>query len=196
MTQALAVAILAGGHSKRMGSDKSFALLDGRPLLEHVIEHVTALDLPLILIANDVERYQPFGLPVFSDLLPEKGSLGGIYTAISVSQAEYTLCVACDMPFLNPALLGHLVSLRQDYAAVVPRVANRAQGLHALYQQTCAPALRSALDQDRLRIGEFLQTIRTRYVEEDDLRLLDPDLRSFTNMNTPEELRSIRDRRS
>lgn len=188
MSSSITIAILAGGHSKRMGSDKSFVMLHGRPLIQHVIDRVAVLAVPIILIANDLTRYQTLGLPVFSDTLADKGSLGGIYTALCSSQTEAVLCVACDMPFLNPALLYYLMTLFQGFDAVVPQIADRPQGLHAIYHKTCLPTMRDALEQDRLKVGDYLRQRHVHYVGEYDLRRHDPELKSFTNVNTSEDL--------
>ncbi|MFQ3568760.1 MAG: molybdenum cofactor guanylyltransferase, partial [Aggregatilineales bacterium] len=109
------LAIVAGGKSTRMGRDKSFVPLNGRPLIEHVLERTRDLgQAETILIVNQPALYAHLGLPMFADLLPDKGSLGGIYTAIHHSGTPYTLCVACDMPFLNARLLRYQVSLAPD----------------------------------------------------------------------------------
>lgn len=191
MNPEITIAILAGGHSERMGTDKSFVMLRGQPLIQHVIDRVAALALPTILIANDRARYQGFGLPVFSDVLENKGSLGGIYTALSASQTEAVLCVACDMPFLNADLLRYLISLLQDVDAVVPQVDDRPQGLHTIYHRACLPTMRQALERHQLKVGGYLWQMRVRYVAESDLRRYDPDLKSLTNINTREDLERV-----
>lgn len=81
-----------------MGTDKSFVRLNGKPLLQHVVERVAELKLPVILIANEIEKYRNFGLPVVPDVIVNAGSLGGIYTAVQHGDVEWTVCVACDMP--------------------------------------------------------------------------------------------------
>src|SRR5215207_5776636 len=97
----ISAAILAGGQSRRMGADKSFMLLDGRPIFEHVLTCVRELELPILLVTNSRKKYTAYHLPMTPDVLPGQGSLGGLYTAIWSSTTEFTLCVACDMPFLN-----------------------------------------------------------------------------------------------
>src|SRR5438477_6072065 len=98
MYNSASVAILAGGGSSRMGTDKSFVKLNGKPLFECVLERVSALGVPIILIANQPDRYAAYKLPTYVDLMPNCGSLGGLYTAIHYSPTASTLCVACDMP--------------------------------------------------------------------------------------------------
>lgn len=183
------LAIVAGGKSTRMGRDKSFVPLNGRPLIEHVLERTRDLgQAETILIVNQPALYAHLGLPMFADLLPDKGSLGGIYTAIHHSGTPYTLCVACDMPFLNARLLRYQVSLAPDYDVVVPRVEQYPEGLHAVYSQSCLPAIRSRLAADRLKVIGFYQEVRVRYLDEQEWQRFDPEGLSFRNINTPGEL--------
>lgn len=177
-------AILAGGASRRMGRDKSFVLVNGKPMIQHVIEQVSVLALPTMIITNTPEPYAVFGLPCYTDTVPGSGSLGGLYTALAHSSAAYTLCVACDMPFLNPSLLRHLLYLSDGCDAVVPVTDGRSHGLHAVYSQRCLPAVQAQIQTGNLRISELYQTLQVRYVTQDELTTFDPGLRSLRNLNT------------
>lgn len=188
----VAVAILAGGQSRRMGTDKSFVLLDGQPIIQRVIARVRALELPLLLIANDAARYGGLGLPLYGDVLPGSGSLGGVYSALYHSPAPYTLCVGCDMPLLEPALLRFLIAQRQGYDIVTPVVGGRPESLHAVYSQSCLPVMRQQIEQQQLKINRVHDLLHTLRVEEAALRRYDPALRSFMNVNTPDDLARIR----
>ena len=186
------IAILAGGQSRRMGTDKSFVRLNEKPLLQHVIERVSALQLPLVLIANDPAKYADFGLPVITDVLPNAGSLGGIYTAVQHGDAEYTLCVACDMPFLNPMLLDHMISVSTGYDAVVPIIGEHPQGLHAIYRKTCLAPMLKEVENNHLKIRDFYMLVNTHRIGETSLRQYDQQLKSFVNVNTPEALEAVK----
>ncbi len=188
MTEAITVAILAGGHSSRMGTDKSFVPLLGKTMIEHVLERVSAVSSQIILITNKPDDYASLGPPMFTDIVPEKGSLGGLYSAVTCSTTPYTLCVACDMPFLNPALLNHLIALREGYDVIVPRINGFPEALHALYSKNCLEPMRERIEQNRLKAIGFYGNVRVRFVEESEVRPIDPDLRSFINVNTPEHL--------
>lgn len=191
MNDAVSIAILAGGQSSRMAQDKSFVKLADKPLIAHVIEHVQALDLPIMIIANQPEAYQVFGLPVLTDILPNRSSLAGLYSAIYHSPSEYTLCVACDMPFLNPNLLNYLISLCTNNDAAVPIIGGHPQGLLAVYRKTCLAPMRQQLEQNRLKVRDLYTLLRTCWIEETSLRQYDSDLNSFVNVNTPEVLQSV-----
>lgn len=183
------VAILAGGNSRRMGTDKSFALLGDKTIFEHVLSRIQSLELPTILITASPEKYAQYTLPMYEDSLPGKGALGGLYTAIQVSESDFTLCVACDMPFLNVVLLQYLLELcSSDWDVVVPRIEGRSEVMHAVYNKNCLEAIREQLTQGKLRASGFYDSVRVRYVDEAVIRQFDPDLRSFMNVNTPDDL--------
>jgi len=118
----VSIAILAGGQSKRMGTDKSLLVMRGVPILSHVLTQTGKLGLPITLVTNSPEKYADYNVPMIADILPGNGSLGGLYTAIASSSADYTLCVACDMPFLNAELLRDLIERRATWDVVVPRI--------------------------------------------------------------------------
>lgn len=189
----LTVAINAGGKSTRMGTDKSFVPLLGKPMIEHVLERVSDLgQLETILVTNQPDLYAHLGLPMFSDALPDKGSLGGIYTAIVNSRGDTTLCVACDMPFLNPALLRHMIALiTPETGVIVPRVDGYPEGLHAIYGRRCAEPIRRKLEAGRLKIIGFYDEVPVRYLDEAEWQPFDSRGLSFRNLNTPDDLREV-----
>lgn len=187
----VSAAILAGGQSRRMGTDKSFILLDGKPLIRHVIDQLEPLAIPMIIITNQPEKYTQFSLPLFKDAIPDKGSLGGLYSAVSYSQADYTLCVACDMPFLNTNLLRFLIEQRQGFDATVPRIGEHPEGLHAVYHKNCLPFMQKQVEQQRLKITEFLAQIEVNWVDEAAIYPFDPQMKSFINLNSPNDFTKL-----
>src|SRR5438477_5645141 len=114
----LTVAVLAGGRSSRMGTDKSFVRVLGRPLIEHILAQAEGLGDETLIVTNQPQDYAYLGLPLFGDVLPDKGALGGLYSALHSAGGRHILCIACDMPFLVRDLLDYLVSLRSEAEAV------------------------------------------------------------------------------
>lgn len=190
----LSVAIIAGGKSVRMGRDKAFVKLAGKPLIQHVIERSRNLDqTETILIANQPERYRHLGFAMYRDVCPNKGSLGGIYTALTYAQSPHTLVIACDMPFIKTELLRFMIAqISDDIDIVAPRVGGYPQGLHAIYSQSCRQPIQEQLAANRLKVIRFYDRMRVRYLDEADYGLYDVDGRSFVNLNTPEDLRRAR----
>lgn len=190
MLPGLTVAILAGGKSSRMGTDKSFVRALGRPLIEDVLAQVAGIGAETIILTNRPEDYGTLGVPLFTDVLPDKGALGGIYTALHSSSQPHTLCVACDMPFVVRPLLDYLISLVPDANtdAVVPRLNGEAEPFRAIYSRVCLGPIRAALDAGKMRVISFFPDVRVRFVDEPEIDRFDPQHLSFFNVNTPEDL--------
>jgi molybdopterin-guanine dinucleotide biosynthesis protein A len=184
---------MAGGKSSRMGTDKSFVPLLGKPMIQHVIERLADLGQDeTLLISNRPDDYGHLGLPIYKDVIPEKGSLGGIYSALHHSRNIYTLVVACDMPFVRPALLSYMIELLKEdtFDVIVPRVEGYPEGLHAVYSQNCMIPIRQKLDANHLKVIRFYEEVRVRYLDEPEYGRFDPHGLSFKNINTPDELQA------
>lgn len=193
--RAVSAAIMAGGKSRRMGADKAWLDVgDGRPIVQRVIDVLSEVADDVLIVAND-ERYAALGPRVVPDRWPEGGALGGIGTGIGAAEHERVLVVACDMPFLRAPLLRYLVERSDGVDAVVPRIAGEHETMHALYTKACLAPIERALAAGKMRVISFFDEVHVRALDEHDLRPLDPGLRSFTNVNTPEELAAARERR-
>jgi len=186
----LTVTILAGGRGSRLGGvDKAALDLNGRPLLEHVLAAVSPLAREILVVANDDRLASDPRLTVIRDPEPHAGVLPALLAALDTASSELMLLVACDMPFLDRALIETLVRLAEQQDVVMPKVEGREQPMHAIYRvAACRAAVRAALEQGRRRMIAFLDDVRTLTVEEPDLRRIDPQLRSFFNVNTPDDL--------
>jgi len=181
-------AILAGGRSTRMGTNKALLEFGGVRIIEGLLSKIRSLFPEILIIANEQAVYADLGVPVIPDRIPEKGSLGGIYTAVYHSTFPQAFCIACDMPLASPAVIAHLRGLAPGYDVVVPRTAEGYQPLHAVYGKTCLPHMEEMIRADRLKIDRLFPLVRVRTVEEAELRRLDPSLGCFINVNTREEL--------
>jgi molybdopterin-guanine dinucleotide biosynthesis protein A len=188
----LTVAILAGGRSSRMGTDKSFVRVLGRPLIEDILAQVTGLGGETLIVTNRPNDYAYLGMPLFTDVLPDKGALGGLYSALHSASRRHVLCIACDMPFVVPPLLDHLIQLIPEGDAIVPRLAGEAEPFRAVYSRACLGPIRAALDAGRMRVISFFPDVRVRYVDEAEIDRFDPRHLSFFNVNTPADLEQAR----
>lgn len=188
MKPAITISILAGGQSRRMGRPKSFVHLAGKPLIQHIFDRISAFNYPIQVIANDPEAFEQFSYPVFPDTLTGKGALGGIYTSLIYSQTPYTLCLACDMPFVNADLIAYLMTCVSNQDAVVPLVNEYPQGLHTIYHQRCCRIIEDQIAQDDLRLSRLFDRLNTHFIPEIQLRHIDPALHAFLNLNTPQDL--------
>jgi molybdopterin-guanine dinucleotide biosynthesis protein A len=180
--------ILAGGNSLRLGQEKALIDTGGQLLIERVVHRLGRVVDRIVLVTNDPERYAFLGLPMVGDIYPGIGTLGGLHAGLAAIEAPYGLAVGCDMPFLNPALLRYMISLRVGCDAVMPRVGRYREPLHALYARTCAARFAQAIEAGQRRIMHALNGMRVCYVERDAIVGYDPQLRSFLNVNEPEDL--------
>lgn len=176
-----------------MGQDKALVPLRGKPMLAHVIEHTSDLGQAMtILITNRPDDHAIFKLLMYGDVLPNQGSLGGIYSALHYSPTETILAVSCDAPFVSADLLRYLLSLRgvdgAEYDVIVPRVEGYPEGLQAIYKKTCLTPIRSRIAAGKLNVIGFYPDVKVRYVDEAEYAPYDPRRLSFFNVNTPEEL--------
>jgi molybdopterin-guanine dinucleotide biosynthesis protein A len=181
----ISVAVLAGGQSERMGRDKAFIEIGGRPIIERILICVESLTDDVLISTNSPEKYSQYGLRNISDIYPNKGALGGVYSALEAATHPYVLILACDMPFLNIALLRHLINLAPTADAIVPIFKlQRPEVLHAVYGKRCLPVVKSRLLTNQLRIADFFDDLSVRYVRRDEIARFDPYFHTFFNVNT------------
>jgi molybdopterin-guanine dinucleotide biosynthesis protein A len=184
------IAIQAGGESRRMGQDKALLPFLGKPLIQRVINRVASLGDELIITTNTPENYLLFKVPLFQDLLPGYGALGGLYTALSVCRFPVVYVVACDMPFVNTGILVRSFEIleAENADAVIPKTANGFEPFHAVYRRNaCLPAIKDALMSGEKRLISWFSQARVVAFPESELRLHDPQGLAFMNLNTRED---------
>jgi molybdopterin-guanine dinucleotide biosynthesis protein A len=206
MAELLSLVINAGGESRRMGRSKALLPLPpyGEPLIRHVLRRLAPLvtgntiivtgDPQLVAVLNPVD-----GVRCIPDHYPDAGPLGGMATGLR-NVSGWALMIACDLPLVDLAVCQYLVELAHEaesdatwpWLAVVPVVDTIRQPLHAVYHRQALPALEKQLAAGERRAASFLVDIPVRWVTEAELQPFDPYLRSFVNVNTPEEWAAVR----
>jgi len=186
----LTVCIQAGGQSSRMGEDKALKTFLGRPLIQRVAERLSAIADELIATTNHPEAYAFLNLPLFSDLIPGRGALGGLYTAIASAKHPIVAVVACDMPFASPSLLeaASRLLVQEEADVVIPKSEEGYEPLHAVYRrETCLPAIDAAIEADQWKVIAWFPQVKVRVLTTDETKHFDPSGLAFWNVNTPEE---------
>jgi len=190
----ITIVVQAGGESRRMGQNKALLSFLGQPLIARVIERVRGLADEVLITSNTPEEMRFLNLPVFEDVLPGSGALGGLYTALLAARHPLVMVVACDMPLIRAELLAEQARLLQVEGAdvVIPVSAEGWEPLHAVYRrETCLPAVKAALDAGQRRMISWFDAVKVRRMEPEETRRLDPQGRSFLNVNTPEEFTAV-----
>ena len=185
--------ILAGGKSTRMGEDKALIEVGEVPLFERAYRVLREIFSEIIIVANDARPFENYEARLQKDIISDKGALGGLYTGLFHSQSHHAFCAACDMPLLNPRLIKYMAEERDEYDVIIPRTRDGLHPLHAIYSKRCLNPMRQLLNRDDLRIVNFFPQVTVRYIEEMEIRELDPHMRSLINVNTEEEMEAVRD---
>ena len=189
--------VLAGGKRSRLGHDKILETVGNRSLLQWVVFHLSFFNSSIIIVTAREQSSLPSisypKLTVVTDIYPGKGALGGIYTGLAVSDSFYNLVVACDMPFLNRALLSYMMQLSADFDLVVPRWDNMVEPLQAVYSKGCLASIEYLLKQGNLRIAELFNLVKVGYVEAEVIDRFDPNHLSFFNINTEADLEKAKE---
>jgi molybdopterin-guanine dinucleotide biosynthesis protein A len=186
--------LLAGGNSRRMGEDKRYLVVGEQTLLERGLAVLRSIFQEVLVVIAQDSLPLKVAARVVRDLVPDCGSLGGLYTGLTQATTPYIFVAACDMPFLDPAVITQFTSRRASADIVIAKLAARLHPMHALYSKGCLPVLEQMIRTRQLKIQEMLShaSLHVGYVTEADLLTVDPSGRSFYNVNTPADLEAAR----
>lgn len=193
----ITAAVLAGGKSKRMGRDKLFIEVEGRRLLQRVLDILELIfdDIMIVVSATEtgetLEKFNWVRHRIVQDLIPDKAAMGGLYTGLYYAASDRLFAVGGDMPFLSKNLIKYIVS-RDDYDIVIPRTSKGLHPLHAVYSKNCLPVARAMIEEGDLSISSLVRKMGRYEVSEKEILQVDPDLISLINVNTSEDLEIIK----
>ena len=162
----------------------------GRPLIQRVVDRLTPIADEILVTTNNPEDYRFLNLPLFQDLKPGRGALGGLYTALSSATHNVVATLACDMPFASASLLEAAVRLlvQEDADVVIPDSGGGLEPLHAVYRrETCLPAVESAIETDKWRLISWFPKVKLQILQPEEIKTYDPSGLAFWNLNTPKE---------
>jgi molybdopterin-guanine dinucleotide biosynthesis protein A len=184
--------IVGGGRGLRLGGQRK-ALLDvgGRPIIARLLDALAPLVDEVLVLADDRTLETLGGVRLVLDAQPHAGVLPALAQGLATARGEVCLVVASDMPFVSRAAFEHLLTVQRHVAAdaVVPRIDGVLQPMHMVVRRAPAlQAVRTALASGEQRLFKALLAVHPHEVEADELRALDPDLRTFFNVNTPDDL--------
>lgn len=173
-----------------MGEDKALKSFLGRPLIQRVIDRMSSIADELIVTTNRPDDYRFLDIRLVPDLKPDRGALGGLYTAIASASNPLVAVVACDMPFASAELLeaAARLTVQEEADVVVPRSGEGYEPIHAVYRRaTCLPAIETALNSDMWKVIAWFPQVKVRVLTSDEIKRYDPAGLAFWNVNVPEE---------
>jgi molybdopterin-guanine dinucleotide biosynthesis protein A len=184
--------ILAGGRSRRMGSNKALLPYRGGLFIEAIHRQLAALFPEVLLVTNAPEQYDFLPCRKAGDIYPDMGALAGLHSGLHHSSTPHIFAVACDMPYLDDRLIRYLVGQRHKGDLVIPEVEGGLEPLHAVYARKCLPHMEASLAANRRRIISFFDRVNLVIVDRGISAAFDPEFRSFSNINTPDDYYALR----
>lgn len=179
--------VLTGGKSSRMGRPKALLPFDGEPLIVHVVRALKKMFAETVVVAAPDQELPSLPAVLVRDEVAYQGPVSGIYHGLKAATKEVCFVTSCDAPFLNLQLISQLLAQISDCDVVVPYWQQRFQPLHAVYRTSVVPLLKDQLERGELRPIFLYDKVRTRKIQGDEIRQLDPEGWSFLNMNSPAE---------
>lgn len=183
--------ILTGGKSSRMGQDKALLSIGGVQLIRRILDVFGTLFDEILVVTNKTGRHAGSGYREVTDIIPDCGPLGGIYTGLSYASSDRIFVASCDLPFIKESTVKIVISEPVSYDIVVPDDGRRLHPLHAVYSRKCTPYIRKWLDNGFYNVTKFINEVEglsVRKVQISEIAAVDPDLKSFFNMNTQADL--------
>ncbi len=191
---AITGAILAGGENRRMGTDKAFLKLGDFTFLEWVYSAISKVCEEVFIITDDPTKYLSFPANVVQDLIPKKGPLGALYTALFFSSTSHTILCPIDTPLIHPEVLVCIMgSCSKKHDIVLPRTPDGTNPLHGVYSQKVIGKVEEYIMKGNLQVRAIFPHFRVHEVLWEEFLPFDKELRSFWNINTPEDLSQVTD---
>lgn len=191
-------AILAGGENRRIPHIKGLLKVNGVTIIERNLHILREVFNEVVISTNSPEIYFPFGVSLIGDIINKKGPMTGIFSVLIATAADAVFVVACDMPFVKGDLIRYmkdrfedLSSSGRDPDALIPRSRNGTEPLLGIYTSRLKERMGESLAQGRNGLYSFLSEVETVYIEEKEIRDIDPQGLSFININTLEDYERI-----
>lgn len=181
--------VLAGGESRRMGTDKAFFEIEGVPMIERVLHALSACCSEVLIVAKEPSAYEHLPARVVPDRSALQLPLVGVTSGLQAASMPWAFVAACDMPYLSPDAVRLLAGLAEGHDAAVPRVEGRWHPLHAVYATSTLPLFEAHLAAGERRMWAAVEALRVRQVTAVELEAVDPGLRTLCNVNTAQECR-------
>lgn len=188
--------ILAGGENRRFPKIKGFIKSGNSTIIERNLVLLGELFDEVFINMNMPKVYSYLGVPLIGDVLPSRGPMSGIHSSLLHITGDSAFIVACDMPFIRKDVISlvckrHLELLQSGqsgvFGATVPIYNGESQPLLGVYRKTILPKLEDRILNKKTSLRRFLYEIKTNFINESDIREIDPDGRSFVNINTPKD---------
>jgi molybdopterin-guanine dinucleotide biosynthesis protein A len=184
--------ILAGGENKRLSVIKGFLEINGRRIIESNIKLLNGIFRRVVISTNTPDLYFSFGIPMVGDILKCRGPITGVLSTLIALEASEIFVTACDMPFIKPELIRYIVcKWGKEGDAVIPIFDNKPQPLLGIYSKRISESMEKSIKHGERSLKGFLERANVLYITEEEIRAIDPEGRSFVNINTMEDYEKV-----
>ena len=187
----LTLAVQAGGESRRMGADKGLVSFLNQTLIQRVIDRLESLADEILVTTNRPDDYRFLNRPLFQDIEPGRGALGGLYTALQAASHPLVAVIACDMPFASRQLFAYQrdILIKQEMDVVIPCSLEGLEPFHAVYRrESCLPVVQAAIQQNEWKLVSWFPRVKVLSISPGQITRIDSQDSIFMNINTPEDL--------
>ena len=183
--------VLAGGKSSRMGYDKGLINVGESTLIQSAVNLMKAFTTNVYILAP-TEKYKNIGVPCIADKIDSRGPLSALYTGLISSRTQINIFLACDMPKMRLEFIRYLVKKSSQHDAVLMKFTDgNVEPLCGIYKKSCLTIIKSNFEHNQYKLSKLLDELNVAYISEKDLNYLGLDRSIFTNINTPEDLKSL-----
>ncbi len=179
----ITAAILSGGKSSRMGYDKSLAILNGIPIIEHVINSLKNIFNNIVISGE--KPYSNY--PLIKDIYKNRDSIGGIYSVLKSIDTEYAFITACDMPFIEENAIKLLLNNIDNNHLIIPKIKGKFQPLFAIYSKSCILPIEELMSTNKLKISHLINKVKTKIINEEDFKKICNVNKNFFNINSEKD---------
>ncbi len=190
MKEAFTGVILAGGANSRLpGMKKGFYEIGGRSIMDRIYGIFAEIFDETIIVTNDIAEFTGYDCMIASDIDPSRCALAGLYTGIFHASCDRVFAMGCDTPFMKKEVIDYILEQADgSHDVVVPEAEGGLEALAAVYSRNCLPLIRKNLADRKYMIKKFYVKNRTKVIPKEEIQKIDPAMRSFFNVNTPEDL--------
>ncbi|MBI4946411.1 MAG: molybdenum cofactor guanylyltransferase [Bacteroidetes bacterium] len=180
--------ILAGGKNSRMGSEKGLLEVEGKRIIEHIIDELKQVVDEIIVISNNTS-YNYLNYKVYSDTIKDCGPMGGIHAALAHSTTEKNLIISCDMPFISKKVLTKIISSSAGCEVAIPEHDDWLEPLCAVYSKSCAATFEKLIAKKKFKLTDSFKYFIVKKINFTQKELSGDE---FLNVNTPKEYQNIK----
>lgn len=179
--------ILAGGKNSRYGQEKAFLRIDETTIIEKQIRALSKILDEIIIVTNERLRYKNLDAKVVTDIIPDSGPLGGLYSGLAISSNIHCFLIGCDMPFVNLNLIKHMIDKIGEKDIIVPMSAGGKEALYAIYSINCLGNVKNQVEKGQFKLVDILKFHKVEYISNEEVKRFDPEEYSFFNVNCPSD---------